>query len=323
MLFTIIIPVYNREALVQRTLDSVLAQTHRPLQLVLVDNCSTDGTLQVLHQFADRHDEPDFRVTVVQEQRHTAGAARNRGFNLARAEWVMFFDSDDEMAPGLVEAYASQVRQCDGQLDLVSARSVLVFPDGTRREAPFFTSDILAVQLLHSQLATQRYAVRRDFFAATGGWNADLPGWNDWELGLRLLLAHPRMAFCQDAPMVLINHNGKDSITGSEFHTRAGQWERAINLGEQHLWLAVMSRRERLRYCRLVEYRRLVLAAQYEREGRDDLARPLATQAFEALRHSYNGSLWWRCWVAPVTHMLYRRVVAGKRGAARIAQRIF
>ena len=84
-----------------------------------------------------------------------------------------------------------------------------------------------------------------------------------------------------------------------------------------------MSRRERLRYCRLVEYRRLVLAAQYEREGRDDLARPLATQAFEALRHSYNGSLWWRCWVAPVTHMLYRRVVAGKRGAARIAQRIF
>ena len=56
MLFTIIIPVYNREALVQRTLDSVLAQTHRPLQLVLVDNCSTDGTLQVLQQFADRHD---------------------------------------------------------------------------------------------------------------------------------------------------------------------------------------------------------------------------------------------------------------------------
>lgn len=319
MLFTIIIPVYNRAAVVQRTLDTVLSQTYRPLQLVLVDNCSSDNSLQVLQQFARQHHAPDFQVQVAQEPHHTAGAARNRGFELARGEWVMFFDSDDEMAPGLVEAYARHVRDRVEEVDMVSVRSMLVFPDGTRREAPFFTRDIMAVQLLHSQLATQRYAVRRDFYAATSGWNADLPGWNDWELGVRLLLAQPRIAYCEQAPMVFVNHNGRDSITGTEFHSRAGQWEHVLDMVEAQLRQAQCAPR----YCRLVDYRRLVLAAQYEREGHGELAEPLARRAVEALGNSYHHSLRWRCLVCPVVRWLYRRIVAGKRGSARIARHLF
>ena len=100
---TIIIPVYNRADVVQATLDSVVAQTHRPLQLVLVDNCSTDNTLQVLETFRKEH--PSLNVVITQEQHHTAGAARNRGFEQATGEWVLFFDSDDQMEPGLVASY--------------------------------------------------------------------------------------------------------------------------------------------------------------------------------------------------------------------------
>lgn len=321
MLFTIIIPVYNRAQVVQRTLDTVVEQTHRPLQLVLVDNDSTDDTRQVLEAFKQQSDAPDFQVVVTQESHHTAGAARNRGQDCATGEWLMFFDSDDEMEPGLVEAYVQMVDERQGQVDLISARSLLAFPDGTSREAPFFKRDIFANQILHSQLATQRYAVRREFFRATDGWNINLPGWNDWELAMRLLLARPRIAFMDCSPLIRINHNGIDSITGTEFHSRAGQWERVIDIVQNEVQCSAL--RNKTRYYRLLDYRRLVLAAQYRREGHADLTKPLAQKAYASLRDTYDNNLWWRWLVAPVTRWLFRRIVDGKRGSARIARRLF
>ena len=230
---TVIIPVYNRAAIVRETLDSVVAQTHRPLQLVLVDNDSTDDTLQVLETFKKEHPGEGFNVVITNEGHHTAGAARNHGFEHATGEWVLFFDSDDVMEPDLVASYVRKIEKYAAKgkvLDLISTRSTLVFPDGSSREAPFHKRDLFANHILHGQLATQRYAVRREFFASTDGWNINLPGWNDWELGLRLLLAAPRVAYIGDKSRVIINHNGADSITGTEFHSRKGQWEHVIDI---------------------------------------------------------------------------------------------
>ena len=95
---TIIVPVYNRAHLVGATLDSIAAQTLRPIHLVLVDNNSQDNTLKVLLDFKKRHQSDDFKVTVLQETRRGAAAARNCGLQEATTEWVVFFDSDDIMA---------------------------------------------------------------------------------------------------------------------------------------------------------------------------------------------------------------------------------
>ena len=64
-LISIVIPVYNRAAVVTRTLDSVFAQTARPLQLILVDNASTDGSAELLRQWAATHDSSDFGVRLL------------------------------------------------------------------------------------------------------------------------------------------------------------------------------------------------------------------------------------------------------------------
>lgn len=318
---SIIIPVYNRAQVVQRTLDSVLRQTHRPLQVVLVDNCSTDDTLSVLQRFRLEHASPEFKVEVLQESHHTAGAARNRGFEAATGEWVLFFDSDDEMRPQLVERYVQQIEKHDGDLDLISAKGLLMFPDGTSERLPFSRYDVVAFQLLHSQLATQRYAVRRKFFAATDQWNIDLPGWNDWELGMRLLLARPRLAFMGGATDVVIHHSGSDSITGTEFHSRQGQWEHVIDIVKNEVRCSRLKNQRR--YLRLLDYRRIVLAAQYEREGHPEMSKPLCKSAFYALRGSYNNRWQWRWVVGPAVKWMFRRIVAGKRGSARVAQLLF
>lgn len=310
-LVSVIIPVFNRAHIVGRTLQSVLEQTYRPLQLILVDNCSDDDSLHVLEQFAHDHHAPDFQVEVLQEEHHTAGAARNRGFSAATGSWVLFFDSDDVMQPQLVQQYMNIALDGEVLPDIVVTKASLVAPDGTSRVLPFHKGDELANHLLHGMLATQRYAVRHDCFAATGGWNPDLPGWNDWEMGVRLLLANPTVAYLEpQQPLVNIYQTGMASITGTEFHTRQGQWERVIDLLDSEIEASSLSNKRR--YHRLLDYRRVVLAAQYRREGHDQLAQPLYREAYGRLKKS----LTLRCSMP----LLYKWLVAGKRGASSVAR---
>lgn len=309
-LVSVIVPVYNRAHIVGRTLQSVLEQTYRPLQLVLVDNCSDDDSLRVIEQFRDDHQTPDFQVEVLQEERHTAGAARNRGFSAATGSWVLFFDSDDVMRPQLVQQYM-EIAHSNHNPHIVATKASLVAPDGNSRVLPFHKGDELANHLLHAMLATQRYAVDREFFATTGGWNPELPGWNDWEMGVRLLLANPKVAYLEpEQPLVDIYQTGTASITGTEFHTRQGQWERVIDLLD--IEIEASSLENKRRYHRLLDYRRVVLAAQYRREGNDELAQPLYRAAYGRLKES--------ALLRIAIPVLYKWLVAGRRGASSMAR---
>ena len=78
-----------------------------------------------------------------------------------------------------------------------------------------------------------------------------------------------------------------------------------------------------MRFERLLEYRRLVLAAQYEREGYPEDAKPLCREAYQTLRDSYRNNRRWRWLVGPVTRRLFSRIAAGKRGSARIARLLY
>ncbi len=309
-LVSVIIPVYNRAHIVGRTLQSVLAQVYRPLQLVLVDNCSDDDSLRVLEQFRDEHHAPDFQVEVLQEEHHTAGAARNRGFSAATGSWLLFFDSDDVMQPQLVQHYMN-IAHRNPAPHIVVTKASLVAPDGSSRVLPFHKGDELANHLLHGMLATQRYAVDREFFAGTGGWNASLPGWNDWEMGVRLLLARPKVAYLEpEQPLVSIYQTGTASITGTEFHTRQGQWEHVIDLLDTEIESSFLENKRR--YHRLLDYRRIVLAAQYRREGHDELAQLLYREAFDRLKKS--------ALLRFSMPLLYKWLVAGRRGASSVAR---
>ncbi len=316
---SVIIPVYNRAHIVERTLESVLAQSFRPLQLVLVDNDSTDNSLQVLQRWAVGHASADLDVRVVTEYTHTAGAARNRGAQEASGEWLVFFDSDDEMMPCLIQDYADAVELHGGNVDIVSTGAVLRYPDGTAVNLPFHTSDIMAVQLLNSQLATQRYMVRAGFFHDAGEWNATLPVWNDWELGMRMLLNRPRMAYVGKSNVV-VNHSGDASITGNSFAAKAGQWERTMDVVQDEI--AGSGYRDRHRMLRLLNFKRIILAAHYEREDSHEMSVKLCRAAYHNLHVSYGDTLKWKLWISPVVKKLFARIVHGKRGSATIARKL-
>ena len=101
----IVIPVYNRERELRRTFDSVVAQTYRPIHVVLVDNGSTDGSLALCRELKGAYETDDFRITVVEEAKRGPSAARNRGLACVTEEFVAFLDSDDEYIPEAVSLY--------------------------------------------------------------------------------------------------------------------------------------------------------------------------------------------------------------------------
>lgn len=127
-LISVIIPVHDTAGLLDRTLGSVLAQTLRDIELICVDDGSTDGSLQVLEGWSRR--DPRVRVIHFPENRGVA-AARNAGFDAAIAPYVYFLDSDDWIDGDYLEAMYSHARETGWDV-VVNANYVQEFEDPSK-----------------------------------------------------------------------------------------------------------------------------------------------------------------------------------------------
>ena len=89
---SVIVPTHDRHDLLHRALDSIGAQTQAPLEVIVVDDGSKDGTAAML-----RREYPD--VVLIEQARGGVSSARNRGIKRSRGDWIAFLDSDDEWLP--------------------------------------------------------------------------------------------------------------------------------------------------------------------------------------------------------------------------------
>lgn len=301
-MMSVVIPVRNRAGLIGRCLDSVKAQTWRPIRVIVVDNGSTDDTKHVVTDWISRNEEEKFQLTLVEEARPGAAVARNRGLQEVETEYMLFFDSDDVMHSNLVETAMREFID-HPDLDIVHWRIGYFFSDNRKRVSKYTITDEWRYQAYHSIFATICYAVKTVFFRNAGAWNEDLYCWDDWELGMRLLLSNPLMKGI-DRVLATVYHQS-DSITGDNFSSKAGEWERAIDATERYVessgykdadWLVDM-----------INYRRAILAAYYKREKRPDLADPLLRKALSHRTLSLP-----RKWLLK---LLYHYTSLGGRGA--------
>lgn len=88
---SIVIPVYNAEKLISNTLDSILRQSYKNIELICVDDGSIDSTISILNTYAQN----DSRISIVRQKNQYAGIARNNGLSHATGDYIMFLDSDD------------------------------------------------------------------------------------------------------------------------------------------------------------------------------------------------------------------------------------
>ena len=98
---SIIVPVYNVEEYLRECVDSILNQTYSDVEVILVDDGSTDQSGNICDEYA----KMDSRIKVIHKKNGGVSAARNTGIGEASGEYLMFVDSDDAIHPELVEAY--------------------------------------------------------------------------------------------------------------------------------------------------------------------------------------------------------------------------
>lgn len=109
---SVIVPVYNLEAFIQHTLDSLFAQTHKELEVIAVDDGSTDGTPKILDDYAAK--EP--RLRVIHQANGGVSAARNAGLAVATGDYIGFCDGDDEVEPTMYERLLANLLKYDADI---------------------------------------------------------------------------------------------------------------------------------------------------------------------------------------------------------------
>ena len=269
---SVIIPVYNRENVVVRTLDSVKAQSYRPIRLILVDNDSADGSLFTLLHWASLNKSDDFVIEVASESTRGAAAARNAGLRLAKTPWVMFFDSDDTMHPDHI-ASAIETLDMNPYADIVGWDVNIHTLDDKVVKKEFVTRDCLYRCVMDGTMATQRYMVRTSLLLTAGGWNESIGVWDDIELGMRLLLL-PSLEIVKRRGDALVDvFSQADSITGTSYLDKCAQLEHAIDVMSENLPA----------HSRFIAYlKAAVLAGLYSREGGLEQSDALMAKIYEA-----------------------------------------
>lgn len=265
-IMSIVVPVFNREKWIEKMFLSVREQTYRPLRLILVDNGSTDSSLSVCHRLKSEYETDDFTVDVLQELKRGANAARNKGFSEVKSRYVMFFDSDDVLLPMTVSLYMKEFND-NRELDIVAGFVRFVTGDGQRLFSKTSFKDPLKSQILYGILGTQRFAVRTELLRSVGGWSEELMRWQDWNLGVRLLLKTSRIGWIKKNPLADI-YLHEDSISGVNYSSSS----KDITLSLDRTFEAVMESNipNKCYFAKLISFKRMVMAGIYSYEGCDD-----------------------------------------------------
>lgn len=213
---SVIIPTFNRKQLVFDAIQSCLTQTLQDVEVIVVDDGSTDGTEQVVAQsISGSHG----RVRYVRQQNQGASAARNHGLQLARGDYVQFLDSDDLL---LATKLATEVGVLD---EPQNSEAACCYSYGTTRElsdpetcptsarigvkanTPADLIHALCSRVVHG-MQTSAPLWRRSFLLARAGWRTDIALGDDLEYHVRLLVDARRICFIDEVLFCVREHSG-------------------------------------------------------------------------------------------------------------------
>lgn len=126
-LVSVLTPVYNGESYIARLLDSVLSQTYPYIEMILVDDGSTDATIEIAEAYIARFQEKGYSLTIISSAHKNASAAINKGLSYVNGEYLVWPDSDDELLPDSVETRVCFLQQ---HPEYQCVRSVMEYVSG-------------------------------------------------------------------------------------------------------------------------------------------------------------------------------------------------
>lgn len=201
-LISIIIPNYNRELLISDTLDSIVDQTYRNWECIIVDDGSTDSSFEIVERYCEK-DNRFIQVIRPFDLAKGACSCRNYGFSLSKGTYINFFDSDDIMAPNKLEVQIN--RAINSNSDVVICQTA------------FFETNINNFKSYWNTYFTRTFDPLTDFITFRLAWSTNAPLWKksfldgnilfniklsssqDWEFHVNQLINNPRLAFLENS----------------------------------------------------------------------------------------------------------------------------
>lgn len=203
-LVSVVVPTYDRPAAIGRAVESVFAQTYRPLEVLIVDDHSPTPV-------ADLIEFPEDDAVTVRCLRHGTNrggnAARNTGIGAATGEFVAFLDDDDEWRPPKIERQLAAITEAREDVGVVYTGVRNVGPDGETiaTSCPTVAGDVTTRLLFGNFIGTfSAVLVRRSVIERVGDLDERLPSWQDWEYYVRLSEA---CAFASVPEPLVVRHN--------------------------------------------------------------------------------------------------------------------
>jgi cellulose synthase/poly-beta-1,6-N-acetylglucosamine synthase-like glycosyltransferase len=233
-LVSVVIPTYNRRRWIGECLDSVRAQTYPRVETLVIDDCSTDGTVEWLRS------DPRYAFARVHVQPRNGGAseARNAGIRMARGSLVAFIDSDDLLAPVYAERAVETFRR-QPNLGLFCCDSTMIGPDGEVIHGGRTWHQIQAEQKRYPVRSGLRslkdiftfsnifpgFMLPREVFERVGLFEQSIFPMDDYDLAMRVAGAGYGVYYCDEPLALRREHTGQCSGVVNSVHTCRQQLE--------------------------------------------------------------------------------------------------
>lgn len=213
-LTSVIIPTYNRAHLIEAALSSVRDQTCRPLQIIVVDDGSTDGTEATVGRWAGEHADRSLSVLYSMQENAGAPSARNHGLRLSEGEYVQFLDSDDLLLPQKIQLQR-EVLEADEEIMYVWSdwviRSVGDTAGGAETTASPAGSSwqrIVGAEQVRVPGQVAHGLFRRTACEMVGEWDVTLERYQDWNYSVRLIAQNRLLAYLPGPQYITRWHDG-------------------------------------------------------------------------------------------------------------------
>lgn len=182
---SVVIPAYNQEKFITETIESILNQTYKDFEIIVVDDGSTDCTKQKLEKFGSK-------IKIIEQPNLERAIARNNGVKNSQGEYIAFVDSDDIWTEDKLE---NQIKVLEEKKDCmfiysacgrVNQYSKKIKP--AKRQLEGYSGNIFEELLIRNFIASATPLIKREFFNKTQGFNSKYIPYEDWELWIRLSL---------------------------------------------------------------------------------------------------------------------------------------
>lgn len=294
---TIVIPIYNRKKFIKPAIDSIVNSGVDIKQLIIIDNNSNDGSYEYVNTIKGQY---SLDIHLDRETKQGAAAARNKGLQLCKTEWVFFFDSDDEFT-GLPSEWNKNMDMVCFPTQMIMGNR-LVTRSYSAVSAPHY-------QILNCMLNTLSMIFKTKYLRHIGGWQEECRIWDDWELGIRSLANTDKVQWLTSKAYHRIFLH-PDSISGDNFSDKKDELIHTLEIAFDDIY-AMPEGKEKNKCLFAFFLRCYILSGEFLKEGNPYASRDIhvfINKYYEVSRQDYK-----------MGHLIEWYVSKGLRGAWKIA----